>query len=242
MPKFFVENISGDTAYIVGEDAKHIARVLRMEPGKTLVVSDTQGTDYTCRIVGLTADIVTLHILEAYPCECESPIPLRLYQAMPKGDKLEVIVQKAVELGAVEIVPVLTSRCISRPSIKAADKKMERLRRIAYEAAKQSGRGIIPQVSSQVTFEEAIDQMIGWDLPILLYEREATPLGEVLRQKPAPKSIAVMVGSEGGFSQSEADYAVEKGVQAAGLGRRILRCETAPICALSILMYHLGEF
>ncbi len=240
MPKFFVEKLEGDTAYITGPDARHIAKALHMEAERTLLVSDAKGYDYVCRIVGLTAEIVTLQILERRPCLSESKTPVRLYQALPKSDKLEFIVQKAVELGAAEITPVLTSRCVSRPSDRAAGKRLSRLQRIAYEAAKQCGRGIIPQVRPMLSFEEAVAEMAGWGLPLMLYEESETPLRDALAR--TPRSVAVLVGSEGGFSQAEAAHASQNGVALAGLGKRILRCETAPICALSVIMYHLGEF
>ncbi len=240
MPRFFVDNIVGDVIYITGEDARHIAKSLHMEPGRQLVVSDKQRTDYHCRIVGVTPEIVTLQIEHQEPCASESRVPVSLYQALPKGDKLEFAVQKAVELGAVEITPVLTSRCISRPGDKAMDKKLVRLQKIAYEAAKQSGRGIIPQVKPLLDYEDALREMAQYDFPVMFYEGSSTPLREVL--KPHPASVAVLIGSEGGFSQAEASMAEAAGVLTAGLGRRILRCETAGVCALSVMMYHLGEF
>lgn len=239
MSRFFLESIGGDTAVIIGDDAKHISKVLRMQPGREITVSDTRGTDYLCKIQTISADAVTLEILSSSPCPNETTMPIKLYQAIPKGDKLEFVVQKAVELGAWEITPVLTSRCISQPSNRAMDKKITRLQRIAYEAAKQSGRGIIPQVNPLVRFEEAVEEMVSAELCLLLYEESTTPIGELI--KPAPASVALMVGSEGGFSQAEADYAAEQKVQTASLGGRILRCETAPVVALSVLLYQLGE-
>ena len=240
MPRFFVENIAGDVIYITGEDARHIAKSLHMEPGRQLVVSDMQRTDYHCRIVGVTPEIVTLQIEGREPCASESRVPVCFYQALPKGDKLEFAVQKAVELGAAEITPVLTSRCISRPGDKAMDKKLARLQKIACEAAKQSGRGIIPKVKPLLSYEDALQEMGSFDLPILFYEESETSLGDIL--KPQPASVAVLIGSEGGFSQAEAAMAEAAGVLTAGLGKRILRCETAGVCALSVVMYHLGEF
>ena len=239
MPRFFLETISGDSACIAGEDARHISRVLRMQPGRDLTVNDMRGMDYLCRITEIRAGLVSLKILESMPCQSESKIPIRLYQAIPKGDKLEFIVQKAVELGAAEIIPVLTSRCISRPSDKGMEKRLVRLRRIALEAAKQSGRGIIPRVRPVMPFADAVSEMASGGLAVMLYEESSAPLNRVLR--PHPESVSLLVGSEGGFSKNEAAFAQERGVAAASLGKRILRCETAPVCALSALLYHLGE-
>lgn len=243
MPRFFVENIISDRVVIVGEDARHISKVLRMEPGKELTVSDTRGTDYRCVIEMLSAEEVALRVVAQIPCQSESPVFVRLYQALPKADKLEMIVQKAVELGASEIVPVLTSRCISRPSDKAMEKKRMRLQKIAYAAAKQAGRGVVPQIQPLLGFERAVEQMSGNDLTVMLYENSETPLRAVLSAAPGgPASAALLVGSEGGFSPAEAELARAAGIPHASLGPRILRCETAPVCALSVLFYHLGEF
>lgn len=240
MPRFFLETIGGESAQIAGADAKHIAKVLRMEPGKEIVVSDTRGTDYLCRITEVSAELVKVDVVGSKPCPNECRVPIRLFQAMPKGDKLEHIVQKAVELGAVEITPVMTSRCISRPSNKALEKRLVRLQRIAYEAAKQCGRGVIPRVRPLVSYEDALEKMTESALSLMLYEEGDTLLRDVLPQEP--RSISLLVGSEGGFSAAEAQLAREKGIAIAGLGGRILRCETAPLCALSALLYHLGEF
>ncbi|MCL2856338.1 MAG: 16S rRNA (uracil(1498)-N(3))-methyltransferase [Oscillospiraceae bacterium] len=241
MPRFFLSTIdaSVSTAYIEGDDAKHITKVLHAKLGQEFVLSDARGTDYLCAVRKLDTAIVTLDILSSQPCQGETEATIRLYQALPKGDKLEFIIQKAVELGVSEITPVLTSRCISRPSHKAMDKKLERLQRIAYEAAKQCGRGIIPRVMPLLEIDRALVQMAGSEMPILLYEESRQPLSKVLR--PNLGSVSIMVGSEGGFSQGEVDFATNQGVVCASLGRRILRCETAPIAALSVILCHLGE-
>jgi len=240
MPRFFLDHIKGQTAYIEGDDARHIAKSLHAKPGREFVVSDTKGTDYLCSVRELSSSLVTLDILSSEPCPNEPGVRIRLYQALPKGERLEFIVQKAVELGATEIIPVLTSRCISRPSHKAMDKKRTRLQRIAYEAAKQCGRGIIPQVKPLLEFESAVAEMAGSDLAIMFYEESQASLKELLEK--TADHISIMIGSEGGFSPSEVDFAAGQGVHIAGLGRRILRCETAPIAALSAILYHLGEF
>jgi len=241
MPRFFLSTINGNgsTACIEGDDAKHITKVLHARPGQQFTLSDARGTDYLCAVRDLSTASVTLEILSSQPCLAETKANIRLYQALPKGDKLEFIIQKAVELGVSEVTPVLTSRCISRPSHKAMDKKLERLQRIAYEAAKQCGRGIIPRVMPLLEVDRALIQMAGCEMPILLYEESSEPLSQVLR--PGVGDVSIMVGSEGGFSQGEVDFAMGQGVSCASLGRRILRCETAPITALSVILCHLGE-
>jgi 16S rRNA (uracil1498-N3)-methyltransferase len=239
VPRFFLEAIGDGAAQITGEDARHIARVLHMQAGRELTVSDTKGTDYLCRILSAAPEAVTVEVISSKPCAAEPGARISLYQAMPKSDKLEFIIQKAVELGACEITPVITSRCISRPGNRAMDRKLERWQRIAFEAAKQCGRGIIPKVNPLLEYEDALAKMAAAELAVLLYEESRLPLSEALT--PSPKSAALMVGSEGGFSQAEALAATEKGIAVASLGGRILRCETAPICALSVLLYHLGE-
>lgn len=238
MPRFFGGRIDGDTAYIEGDDARHLSRSLHAKPGQQLTLSDGNGTDYNCKIREV-GQVVALDILSHCPCLSEPRAKIRLYQALPKGDKLEFIIQKAVELGVSEVIPVLTSRCISRPSHKAMDKKLTRLQRIAYEAAKQSGRGVVPKISGLVEFDQAIIRMSECELPILFYEDSPRPIRDVL--KPDPGSISIMVGSEGGFSGSEAEFAAKRGIHLAELGRRILRCETAPVAALSVILYHTGE-
>ena len=241
MPRFFLSTIDASlsTACIEGDDAKHIIKVLHARPGQQFTLSDARGTDYLCEVRELNTSSVTLDILSSQPCQGETAATIRLYQALPKGDKLEFIIQKAVELGVSEITPVLTSRCISRPSHKAMEKKLGRLQRIAYEAAKQCGRGIIPRVMPLLEIDKALTQMAGSEMPILLYEESNQPLSQVLR--PEPGNVSVMVGSEGGFSPNEVDFALSQGVVCASLGKRILRCETAPIAALSVILCHLGE-
>ncbi len=235
MPRFFTDNIAGDAALIVGEDARHIALSLRCRPGEELTLCDGHGADYRCRITGVSEKEVALEVLSSGPSRGEPPVRITLYQAMPKGDKLELIVQKAVELGAAEIVPVLTSRCISRPDPRTMEKKRERLQKIALEAAKQSGRGMIPRVGPLLSWKEALEGMNRDQLAILFYEEAREPLGPLLRSRPA--SVSLLIGSEGGFSPEEAREAEERGLRPCTMGPRILRCETAPLYALSAITY-----
>ena len=175
MPRFFTENIDQNSGSITGEDAKHIARVLRMKNGQPLTVCDTKGYDYACIIEGITEEQIDLKVLSRSPSVTEPNVSVHLYQAMPKADKLELIIQKAVELGVNSITPVMTRRCVSRPDAKSMKKKLERYNRIALEAAKQSGRGIIPQVNPLLELDQALRQMQQSGCPILFYENATAP-------------------------------------------------------------------
>lgn len=241
MPRFFTTQITDTTAVIEGEDARHISKSLRMRQGEELTVCDGSGYDYHGVIDGCDEEQVVIRIHRSEPSKGESVIGVTLYQAMPKGDKLDTIVQKAVELGAVEIVPVLTEFCVSRPKPEAFEKKRQRLNRIALEAAKQSGRGIIPQVAKLITFTETIKRMGKPQKGIMFYENTEQPLHSLL-EEAGLESLGVFIGSEGGFSPKEVAQAQEQGIAVASLGRRILRCETASACALSAISYAFKEF
>lgn len=240
MPRFFVESLAGDPIVIEGGDARHIALSLRMKQGEELILCDGKGTEAVCAVASVCPESVVLDVKERRASETEPKTRVTLYQALPKADKMEYIVQKAVELGVYRIVPVLTSRCISRPDEKTAAKKRERLCKIAAEAAKQSGRGIIPEVDGVLTFKNAVKEMSTAGLPIFFFEHASLPLRKYM-EKYTGGDIAVMVGAEGGFSDEEAVFAEENGLLSASLGPRILRCETAPVAALAAIMYAAGE-
>lgn len=240
MPRFFVESLAGDPIVIEGGDARHIALSLRMKQGEELILCDGKGTEAVCAVASLCPESVVLDVKERRASETEPKTRVTLYQALPKADKMEYIVQKAVELGVYRIVPVLTSRCISRPDEKTAAKKRERFCKIAAEAAKQSGRGIIPEVDGVLTFKNAVKEMSTAGLPIFFFEHASLPLRKYM-EKYTGGDIAVMVGAEGGFSDEEAAFAEENGLLSASLGPRILRCETAPVAALAAIMYAAGE-
>jgi len=235
MPRFFVENIDENDITLSGSDARHIGFSLRMKPGEPLTVC-CDGIDYNCVIRSITGEQVFLDLVEKQRCAAEPDIEVTLFQAVPKLDKLEYIIQKSVELGAARIVPVLTRRCISRPDEKDFAKKLPRLQKIAAEAAKQSGRGVVPEVTPMVSYKRALEMMRELDGNILLYEEEGgVPFGEAVPE--GGKRIGLIIGSEGGFDREEAQAAVDAGAVQVWLGKRILRCETAPITALSILMF-----
>lgn len=231
-PRFFGDN-SGETAVISGGDAVHISRVLRMKPGELVIVCDGEGTDCLCRITDAGESAVVLDVLDRRASEGEPSVRVRLFQCMPKSDKMDFIVQKAVELGASEVIPVISKRCVSRPDGKTAAKKRERWQRIADEAAKQCGRGRIPSVGEMIGFDEAVrahDNGLG----VLFYECGGDRLNDLV--SAGTSCIDIYIGSEGGFEPAEAELARSAGIRLATLGTRILRCETAPVAALAVLM------
>ena len=237
MPRFFSEVTDEENIILTGSDANHIGRSLRMRPGEELTVCCC-GVDYNCVIRSITADAVYLDLVSKHHCAAEPSVEVTLFQAVPKLDKLEYIIQKSIELGVSRIVPVLTRRCISRPDEQEfARKKLPRLNKIAEEAAKQSGRGIIPEVAPMVSYKEALEMMKKLDRNVLLYEEEegGKSFGDV--DLGGAKTVGLLIGSEGGFDKEEAAAAAEAGAEQVWLGKRILRCETAPITALSILMF-----
>ena len=244
MARFFIspEDIDrdGNTAAIRGEDAYHIARSLRMAEGDGVTLCDGRGTDYSCRLTRIRDDECTARILDTHPSESEPPANITLFMAYPKGDKLETVIQKAVELGAAKIIPFESSRCIKRPSAEKDGRRLTRLTRIAMEAAKQCGRGIIPEVLPTMRLREVLARRGEFDAVLFAYEGDGTvPLRSVLEgmRGDIPRRLAVVVGSEGGFSPEEAKEARDAGFTPVNLGPRILRCETAPDYILSAISY-----
>lgn len=235
MPRFFTNEINENNIILTGSDANHIGRSLRMKKGEEITVC-CNGTDYNCIISNITSDTVYLDLISKNICATEPDINVTLFQAMPKMDKLEYIIQKSVELGVSRIVPVLTRRCISRPDERDFAKKLPRLQKIAEQASKQSGRGIIPEVTPIVSYKTALDMMKKLDRNIILYEEQG---GVSFRDIDfnEVKTIGLIIGSEGGFDANEAESAINAGAMRVWLGKRILRCETAPITAMSILMF-----
>lgn len=238
MPRFFVDELSPLTV-ITGDDARHICKSLRMTAGESLTLCDGNSNEADGVIESLSADAVSVRLGKTKISAAEPDTKVTLYIACPKGDKAELIVQKSVELGANEIVLLLTSRCISRPKPNDAEKKISRLQKIADEAAKQCGRGILPRVRGILSLEQALAEMQKFDAKFTLYEGECPSMRASLPQRGS--RIALLTGSEGGFSAEEIALAKEYGVLPVSLGKRILRCETAPIAALSAVMFSLCE-
>lgn len=242
MPRFFVlaENINREEGKIsiFGDDARHIARSLRMAVGDYVTVSDGEGWDYECELLRIRDEECELGIISSDRGKTEPPCEITLFMAYPKGDKLELIVQKAVELGVTRVIPFVSERCIKRPQADRQDKQTARLCRIAYEASKQCGRSRLASVLSPIQYGEVLESLGNYDLKLFCYEGSGTQsIKEVLSGMSCPKSVAVIVGSEGGFSEREAAMAIGAGALAVGLGPRILRCETAPDYCLSALSY-----
>lgn len=235
MPRFFKNEIDENNIVISGSDARHIGRSLRMKTGEAVTVC-CNGIDYNCVINAITEESVFLRLVNKERCASEPNVEITLFQALPKSDKLEQIIQKTVELGVSKIVPVLSRRCVSRPDEKDFSKKLVRLNKIAEEAAKQSGRGIIPLVMPIISYDKAVEQMSRLDRSIIFYEEEGgCSIADI--DFDGIETVGVMIGSEGGFDREEAERAAEAGAYRVWLGKRILRCETAPITAMSILMF-----
>lgn len=237
MPRFFCEHFESNPV-ISGEDGRHISRSLRMKVGEQLTVCDTIGTDFNCEIESIQDDTIYLKILNSKKNTSEPNIKVTLFQCIPKGDKLDLVVQKAVELGVHEIVPVLSSRCVSRPDAKSMQKKRMRLQKIADEAAKQSGRGILPKISDMISFKECCERLKDFSRSIIFYELGGAPLKDIVNTQ---ESYAILIGSEGGFSVDEVEQATSCGAVSATLGKRILRTETAPLAALTGIMLLSGN-
>ena len=234
MPRFFFFVVSGDHILVTGGDARHISYSLRMATGDDITFCNN-GKDYFCKIESFSEEGVLCKIISSENSKSEPDVFLTLYQALPKGDKFETIIQKSIELGASRIVPVMTKRCVSRPDDKSFAKKLIRYNKIAEEAAKQSGRGIIPEITPIMDFDKVVKEAYENDLPLICYEREGGKRFSEIDFN-GKKTVSLIIGSEGGFDASEAENAVEKGIIPIWLGERILRCETAPVAAISIIM------
>ena len=243
MARFFVtpEELTGDFLTLTGENAQH-AKVLRLKAGEEVLVCDGAGRECRCEVMDVSPGAVELRALEYRDSVTEAAVRVSVYMAFPKADKLEHVIQKATELGAWEIVAFPSSRCVSRPADKSLKKKLERWQKIAASAAEQSGRGRIPEVIVLDSYRTALERAAQADRPILLYENErATTLKMALEEAPL-STVSILSGPEGGLEEKEVRQAMDAGIRVCTLGKRILRCETAPLCALSAIMYAAGEF
>jgi len=245
--RFFVEseNINNGTARISGSDAKHLKTVMRLGIGDEIRLIDGKGFDYLACIDAYDGADVLAKIIECKKSSAEPELKLTLLQAVPKGDKMDFIVQKCTELGICTIVPCITKRCITKLDEKKAGERVTRWQRIALEAAKQSGRGVIPTVENVVSFEDAVHNIskkidslfvIPWEL------EKSLSMKSVLQQnKGNVNSITFAIGPEGGFDIGEVDFACKNGAIPVSLGSRILRTETAGMVACTITLYEFGE-
>ncbi|MBQ8729746.1 MAG: 16S rRNA (uracil(1498)-N(3))-methyltransferase [Lachnospiraceae bacterium] len=245
MYHFFVEdeNVFEGHIDITGNDYNHLKNVLRIRVGEELLISSKAGDNYMCKVSELKEDAVECEILSKTDYDYELPSKIYLFQGLPKSDKMEMIIQKAVELGAYEIIPVATKRSIVKLDAKKETSKISRWQAISESAAKQSKRSIIPNVSSVMSFKEAIKYAVSMDIKIIPYENAKGMQGtrEFFMNIEKGKSIAIFIGPEGGFDESEIELAMESGIQPVTLGKRILRTETAGLATLSMLVFVLEE-
>lgn len=243
MARFFVPPEALEEKFLVltGENAQH-AKVLRLKSGDSVTLCDGQGREAQAAVSDCAPGQISLVLCPAQASKSEAAVRASVYMAFPKADKLEHVIQKATELGAYEIVAFPSSRCVSRPDAKSLAKKLERWQKIALSAAEQAGRGRIPEVIALSSYKEALERASQAELPVLFYENErATTFRMALEEKPF-RTASLLTGPEGGLEPEEVAQAQEAGLRVCTLGSRILRCETAPLCALSALMFHAGEF
>jgi 16S rRNA (uracil1498-N3)-methyltransferase len=241
MPRFFLshEHINENVIYITGKNLEHL-KVLRLRIGETLTVCDGQGRDYLCRLKSHSPDSAETEVIAIEASKGEPGIRCAVYAGLPKGDKTDYIIQKSVELGADEIVFFLSERCVARPEKNSLKNKLERWNKISEEASKQCLRGKIPEVSFALSFDEMLSLARKANLGLFFWEneRELSIKAALSGANEQPDSIALVTGPEGGFTQEEAERANAAGLKSVTLGPRILRCDTAPLCVLSALMYH----
>ena len=239
MPRFFVPDcgLPGERIVLEGDNARHISFALRMRKGDTVTLCGEDGRSMVGTLEDFDGTSVAVRIL-GEGAGAEPPYPVTLFQGLTKGDKFDFIIQKAVETGVTRIVPFLSSRCIAKLEEGGrTEKKLERWKRISEEAAKQCGRGIVPEVTAPVPFAKALEEAAEASLSFLCYEREdAVSLSDLLKAHPGG-SVSFLIGPEGGFSEAEASLAADRGIALCGLGKRILRTETAPVFVLSCITY-----
>ena len=243
MTRFFVspQELKGDFLTLTGENAEH-AKVLRLKNGENVLVCDGEGNECVCAVSDVSPGLISLVVQGRQASQSEPKVKASIYMAFPKADKLEHVIQKATELGAYEIVAFPSARCVSKPDEKSLKKKLERWQKIAASAAEQSGRGLIPQVVLLPNYQQALKRAAEADLSILFYENERATTLRMSLEKKQFETISLLTGPEGGLEAGEVEKAKEMGLQICTLGSRILRCETAPLCALSAVMYATGEF
>jgi len=243
MTRFFVssEQMRSQFLVLTGENAAH-ARVLRLKAGEHVLVCDGAGSECECTISDVSQDRISLVVDNRRDSVSEAKIKASVYMAFSKGDKLEHVIQKATELGAYEVVAFPSSRCVSRPDAKSLAKKLERWQKIAASAAEQSGRGRIPQIVVVESYKDALMRASAADKALLFYENEQATTLKMALSNGAYSSVSLLTGPEGGLEETEVELAKTYGLTVCTLGKRILRCETAPLCALSAVMYDSGEF
>ena len=243
MTRFFVtkDEMQPDFFVLTGENAQH-AKVLRLKAGEEVLVCDGAGSECLCQVISVAPGQVDLDVKDRRESETEARVRVSVYMAFPKADKLEHVIQKATELGAYEIVAFPSGRCISKPDDKSLKKKLERWQKIAASAAEQSGRGRIPEVLALPSYKAALERAAQADKALLFYENEQATTLKMALSSGEYRTVSLMTGPEGGLEEKEVAQASDAGLQVCTLGKRILRCETAPLCALSAVMYDSCEF
>lgn len=243
MTRFFVtpEELQPDFLVLTGENAQH-AKVLRLKNGEEVLVCDGQGRECVCAVSDVSPGQISLVVRKRQESETEAGVRVSVYMAFSKGDKLEHVIQKATELGAYEIVAFPSARCVSRPDEKSLKNKLERWQKIAASAAEQSGRGRIPRVTAVSSYDAALERAARADKALLFYENEQATTLRMALESGNYETVSLMTGPEGGLEPAEVAQASDAGLRICTLGKRILRCETAPLCALSAVMYDAGEF
>ena len=243
MTRFFVEpeELQPDFLVLTGENAQH-AKVLRLKNGEQVLVCDGQGNECVCTVSDVSPGQIGLVVNKRQDSETEARVRVSVYMAFPKADKLEHVIQKATELGAFEIVAFPSARCVSKPDDKSLKKKLERWQKIASSAAEQSGRGRIPEVLVLPSYKAALERAAQADKALLFYENEQATTLRMALESGSYETVSLLTGPEGGLEEKEVAQAAEAGLRVCTLGKRILRCETAPLCALSAVMYDAGEF
>ena len=234
--RYFASEFTETTAALTGPDAHHLGRVMRAKAGDEVILCDGAGFDYTAAVTAVAPDRVEFRLLEKRPTAAEPSVEVTLFAGYPKQDKLEFIVQKAVELGAARVVPFFSRFCVAAP--KKEDQNNLRYARIAAEAAKQAGRGLIPAVELPLDIKDLPARFDQFDLVLFFYEGGGQSLRTLVKDQ---KRIALITGAEGGFSPEEAEKLIAAGAVPVGLGPRILRCETAPVAALAAVMTLAGQ-
>lgn len=243
MQHFFVtpSQVEGENIYIEGSDVNHMKNVLRMHVGEEVTVSDGNNVQYLCQVEDFEEERVVLKVVEEKPVDTELPSRIYLFQGLPKQEKMELIVQKCVELGIYAVVPVSMKRCVVKLDAKKAAKKVERWNGIAASAAKQAGRGFVPEVMPVKSYEEALAMAKELDVVLVPYELAEGMSGtkEIIESIKPGQSVGIFIGPEGGFEREEVERAIGMGGKEVTLGKRILRTETAGLALLSVLMFHL---
>jgi len=243
MQKFFIpnDNIDKNTAIIKGQDARHIAKVLRMCIKDKILFTNGKGIDFSSTITKLSPKEIALTIDNTYSSEVESPVKITVFQGMLKDKKMDTLIRHLTELGISAWTPFFCERSIPKPDEKRVDSRLKRWEKITIEALKQCNRSIIPEINKPATFTDIIEKTAPFDLKITFWENASLPINKLKLQQKNIETIGILIGPEGGFSKKEVDFAENAGFQVCGLGPRILRAETASLTACSLIQHYFGD-